>query len=88
MLAEVKKESSGRLKRIAGQIGGIQKMIEDERYCIEILTQIAAVRAAIDRVGMIVFKGHVQTCVSAAIKRGKGDVLIDELEKTMSKFLK
>lgn len=88
MLPEVKKDSTERLKKIAGQVNGIQKMIEDERYCIDILTQIAAVRAAIDKVGIIVFKGHVQTCVSEAIKKGKGDIVIEELEKTISKFLK
>ncbi len=88
MLPEIKQDSTERLKKIAGQVNGIQKMIEDERYCIDILTQIAAVRAAIDKVGMLVFKGHVKTCVSHAIKEGKGDTLIDELEKTMSKFLK
>jgi DNA-binding FrmR family transcriptional regulator len=88
MLPEVKQETTDRLKKIAGQVNGIQRMIDDERYCIDILTQIAAVRAAIDRVGMMVFKGHVKTCVSNAIKKGEGDMLIDELEKTMSKFLR
>ena len=88
MLPEVKEETTDRLKKIAGQVNGIQRMIESDRYCIDILTQIAAVRAAVDRVGMLVFKGHVKTCVAHAIKEGKGDVLIDELEKTMSKFLK
>ncbi len=88
MLPEVKQEATERLRKIAGQVHGIQRMIEDERYCIDILTQIAAIRAAIDKVGIMVFKGHVKTCVSHAIKQGKGDMLIDELEKTMSKFLR
>lgn len=88
MLPEVKTESLRRLKKIAGQVGGIGKMLEDERYCIDILTQVAAVRSAVDKVGLIILKGHLQTCVSDAIKKDKGDILIDELEKTMSKFLK
>ncbi len=88
MLPEVKKESSERLNKIAGQLGGIQKMVEDERYCIDIITQIAAVRAAIDKVGLIVMKGHIKTCVSDAIRKNNDDLIIDELEKTMFMFLR
>jgi CsoR family transcriptional regulator, copper-sensing transcriptional repressor len=52
-----------RLKRAEGQVRGLQQMIEDERYCIDILTQIAAVRAALDGVALKVLEDHVQHCV-------------------------
>jgi DNA-binding FrmR family transcriptional regulator len=52
-----------RLKRAEGQVRGLQKMIEDERYCIDILTQISATRAALDGVALEVLKDHVMHCV-------------------------
>ena len=52
-----------RLKRAEGQVRGLQQMIEDERYCIDVLTQIAAVRAALDSVALKVLEDHVQHCV-------------------------
>ena len=56
-----------RLHRIEGQVRGIERMVEDERYCIDILTQIAATRAALDGVALKVLEDHVQLCV-----RGRG----------------
>jgi DNA-binding FrmR family transcriptional regulator len=52
-----------RLKRAEGQVRGLQQMVEDERYCIDILTQIAATRAALDGVALKVLEDHVQHCV-------------------------
>lgn len=52
-----------RLKRAEGQVRGLQQMVEDERYCIDIITQIAAVRAALDGVALKVLEDHVQHCV-------------------------
>lgn len=59
-----------RLRRIEGQVRGIARMIEDERYCIDILTQIQAVRAALRRVEDQVLKDHVAHCVEHAIASG------------------
>ena len=88
MLPRVKEESRKRLNRIAGQVKGIQRMVEEEKYCIDILIQIAAVRAALDRVGLIILKGHMETHVTEAIKENKGQELIDELDEALSQFLK
>ena len=52
-----------RLNRIAGQVTGIQRMVEEERYCVDILTQIAAVRSALDQVGVELLTNHVESCV-------------------------
>ena len=55
-----------RLRRIEGQVRGIQGMVAEDRYCIEILTQIAAIQAALDKVALGLLDGHAQTCVIGA----------------------
>lgn len=77
-----------RLKRIEGQVKGIQKMVEDERYCVDILTQISAIRSAINKVGSIILENHMKGCVSQSIKQGDSEEMIDELMKTIDKFVK
>jgi CsoR family transcriptional regulator, copper-sensing transcriptional repressor len=70
MIPTTKKSCADRLKRIEGQIRGIARMIEDDRYCIDVLTQVQAVRAALKRVEDVVLKDHVEHCVEHAIKSG------------------
>lgn len=77
-----------RLKRIEGQVKGIQKMIEEERYCVDILTQISAIRSAINKVGSIILENHMKGCVSQSIKEGDSEEMINELMKTIDKFVK
>ncbi|AUN15532.1 metal-sensitive transcriptional regulator [Paraclostridium sordellii] len=80
-----------RLNRIEGQVKGIQKMIEDERYCVDILVQISAIRSAINKVGNIILENHIKGCVSNSIKYGdfeQSDALISELMQTINKFTK
>ncbi|GAA0710849.1 metal-sensitive transcriptional regulator [Paraclostridium ghonii] len=80
-----------RLNRIEGQVKGIQKMVEDERYCVDILVQISAIRSAINRVGNIILENHIKGCVSNSIKEGntqQSDELISELMETINKFTK
>ncbi|MGH2865218.1 MAG: metal-sensitive transcriptional regulator [Solirubrobacteraceae bacterium] len=55
-----------RLARIKGQVGGIERMVEDDRYCIDVLTQIGAVQAALDKVALGLLDGHARTCVVGA----------------------
>jgi len=59
-----------RLHRIEGQVRGIERMVEDERYCIDIVTQVGAVRAALRRVEEEILRDHVAHCVDHAIKSG------------------
>ncbi len=54
-----------RLARIEGQVGGIRRMVDEDRYCIDVLTQIAAVQAALDKVALGLLDGHARTCVLA-----------------------
>jgi len=77
-----------RLRRIEGQIKGIQRMIENEKYCADILIQIAAVRAALNKVGLIIFEDHTKGCVAEAIQTDCGDNKINELIDVLSKFIK
>lgn len=77
-----------RLKRVEGQIRGLQKMIEDDRYCVDVLIQLSAVQAAIKKVGLSLMKRHTKMCVAHAIKDGDGDAYIDELMKIVQQFSK
>jgi DNA-binding FrmR family transcriptional regulator len=82
----VKKEALTRLRRIEGQVRGISRMIEEAQYCIDIINQITAAQKALDGVAKIVMKRHVESCVSEAILRNKGDKMIDELIQTVFKY--
>lgn len=70
MLQDIKSASKRRLNRIEGQVRGLSKMVDEDRYCIDIVTQIAAVRAALSRVEEELLRGHVASCVEHAIKSG------------------
>ena len=72
MRTEAKQNCGDRLKRIEGQVRGIARMVEEDRYCIDILTQIRAVRAALRRVEDEVLNDHVAHCVEGAIASGDG----------------
>jgi len=76
-----------RLRRIEGQVRGISRMIEQDRYCVDILVQIAAVRSALDRVGMQLLRSHTAHCVSEAVRAGDGQAQIDELMAVFERFL-
>ena len=58
------------LKRIEGQIRGVQKMIDERKYCIDILTQIAAIKGALDRVEEVILRRHLEPCVQSAMVHG------------------
>ncbi|GEO24401.1 copper-sensing transcriptional repressor CsoR [Alicyclobacillus acidoterrestris] len=78
-----------RLKRIEGQIRGIQKMIEDDRYCVDILTQLAAVKSATHQVALNLLDSHTHHCVKEALTNGTdGEEKIDELMDVVRKFTK
>ena len=77
-----------RLKRIEGQVRGIQKMIDDDRYCVDVLVQISAINAAMKGVGFSMAERHMKHCVSDAVKSGNGDETIDELMNVMKQFAK
>ncbi len=77
-----------RLSRIEGQIRGIKRMVDEPRPCLEVLQQLAAVSAAIDRVRVSVFRFHVRRCVPAAVKKGGREQAghLSELEAIVDQF--
>lgn len=84
-----RKKITTRLKKVAGQVAGIQRMVDEDRYCVDVLNQVAAVEAALDRVGHILLAAHVETCVVTAIESGKPAERrekLDELMKVISRF--
>ena len=76
-----------RLRRIQGQIGGISRMIEDDRYCVDVLQQIASMQSAADAVAMILLENHVKGCVVDGLRSGK-DERVDEMVGVIRKYLK
>ncbi len=68
-----------RLSRIEGQVRGIARMIERDEYCVDILQQTSALRAAVDSVAILVLEEHVQGCVRTAAERGEADVYVEEV---------
>lgn len=83
-----KEQILNRLNRIEGQVRGIRRMVEDERYCIDVLTQIAAVRAAINKVGVEILRNHTQGCVVDAVNKGQADVAIQDMMTVLERFIK
>lgn len=83
-----KKALINRLKRVEGQVRGIQNMIEDDRYCVDILVQISAIHQALQKVGFSLMERHTKHCVSGAIKSGDGEKAIDELMDVIKQFSK
>lgn len=84
MRNEIKTASLKRLSRIEGQVRGLSRMVEDDRYCIDIVTQIAAVRAALRRLEEEVLRDHVSHCVEHAIASGSKTEQRKKIEELMA----
>lgn len=80
-----KKALLSRLKRAEGQVRGVAKMVEDDRYCIDILTQIAALRSALNNVALHIIEDHAKGCLSNSIRNGD-DKAVDELMTVIKRF--
>ena len=74
-----KKDLQDRLRRIEGQVRGLQRMVDEDTYCIDILTQLNSVNAALRAVGMGLLDAHVRHCVRESIEQGEGDEKVEEL---------
>jgi CsoR family transcriptional regulator, copper-sensing transcriptional repressor len=81
----IKSRNQKRLRRIEGQVRGLQKMVEEDRYCAEILTQISSVHEALRGVGRELMRNHLRHCASSAIRVGgeQADAMYDELVDLM-----
>ena len=77
-----------RLNRIEGQVRGIKAMVEDERYCVDILNQVSAVQAALNGFSRVLLSNHIKTCVIDEIEAGNAEETVEELCKTIQKLMK
>ena len=82
-----KAKITARLKRIEGQVRGISRMVEEEKYCIDILTQISAVNASLRSVGMLVLEDHIRGCVMNVDPERREDTLV-ELNQAIERFVR
>jgi DNA-binding FrmR family transcriptional regulator len=83
---QVKEKSLSRMRKIEGQIKGVSKMIDEEKYCVDILNQISAVKSALDGVARKILKRHVESCVADAILKRQAEEKIEELMNTIFKY--
>ena len=88
MHEETRRQAQTRIRKIAGQVAGLQRMVDEDRYCVDILLQVAAARAALDGVGKLLLNTHVETCVAEALASGKPKVRKEKLAELMDVFSK
>jgi DNA-binding FrmR family transcriptional regulator len=89
MESVLKEKLVARLRRISGQVEGIARMIENDRYCVDVLLQIAAAQAGLGQAGALVLRSHVDTCVHEAMSNGTAGQRkkkIDELMEVFSRY--
>ena len=79
MISESKTEALKRLSYIEGHLSGIRKMVEEDKYCVDVLKQTYAVRRAIEKMESILLEGHLNSCVVEGIKTGREDQVVGEL---------
>lgn len=77
-----------RLNRIEGQVRGLKAMVEDDRYCVDIINQVAAVQAALNSFNKVLLERHIKTCVVEDIQSGSSDATVEELCRTLQKMMK
>ena len=86
MKPDTREQARRRLRKIAGQVAALERMVDEDRYCVDILLQVAAVRGALDKVGKLLLEGHVQTCVTDAIRSGRAKDRNEKLEELIEVF--
>jgi len=77
-----------RLRKIEGQVRGVQKMIQEDRYCVDILAQFSSIKAALSKVELALLESHARGCVADAIRENHGDEPLDELMQVIRAFVK
>lgn len=77
-----------RLRRIEGQVRGIARMVEEDKYCVDVLTQVAAARSALDQVGLRLLGDHIRGCVTEAVSAGEGEPKVAEVLEVVERFVR
>lgn len=93
MRDKVRDDARNRLARIQGQVAGLQRMIDEERYCVDVLTQVSALRSALDQFGLLMLTTHLESCVYGENGEKEGskwspEERADEIRLTLNRFLK
>ena len=83
-----KQQIEARLSRIEGQIRGLRKMVDEDRYCIDVLTQVSAVQSALQSVALLLLRDHTQHCVAEAIRSGDGSDKVRELSEAVERLVR
>ena len=83
-----KQQLQTRLRRVEGQVRGVARMIDEDKYCVDVVTQVAAIQAALDKVSLGLLDGHIRGCVRDEIKAGGGEARVDELLQVMDRVLR
>ncbi|HET9291031.1 MAG TPA: metal-sensitive transcriptional regulator [Actinomycetes bacterium] len=83
-----KQQLQTRLRRIEGQVRGVARMIDEDKYCVDVVTQVAAIQAALDKVSLGLLDGHIRGCVREEIEAGGGEAKVDELLQVMDRVLR
>jgi len=77
-----------RLRRIEGQVRGLQRMVEDQRYCVDVLAQISSTVNALEKAGLLLLNDHIRHCVRESLADGGGDDKVEELVTAVDRFVR
>jgi DNA-binding FrmR family transcriptional regulator len=78
----------GRLRRVEGQVRGVERMVEEDRYCIDVLTQISAIQAALDKVALGLLDGHARHCMQEGATQGQGEEMATEMMAAVGRLMR
>jgi DNA-binding FrmR family transcriptional regulator len=81
---KTRKDANARLKRVAGQVAGVARMLAEDRYCIDVLLQIAAIQGALTEVGRVILANHVQTCLTETLSSGNAKDRLAKVEELLA----
>lgn len=77
-----------RLRRMEGQVRGVQRMVEEERYCLDVVMQLEAIKAAADKVARLLLEKHIRICLMDAVREERGDEAVDELMDVLGRAMR
>ena len=83
-----KEQLQSRLRRIEGQVRGVEKMVDEDRYCIDVLTQISAIQAALDKVALGLLDDHARHCMRAGSEEGRGEEMATEMLAAVGRLMR
>lgn len=83
MKPEHKKSALNRLKTVRGHLDAVISMVEDDRYCPDVMKQVSALQGSLEKVNRIILQNHIETCVLTAVEQGRSEQIVDELMESL-----